>query len=84
MVKECEKVIYEEKVRKEGACIQTGEENAKPRPTLDAFAFDDLDDDLAHGMEYMDIEEAVNEGRKSKETEELNVTHDTVVLEKRG
>ncbi|GKB89126.1 hypothetical protein Tco_0961398 [Tanacetum coccineum] len=36
-----------------------GRKNAKPRPTLDAF--DDLDADLAHGMEYMDIEEAVNE-----------------------
>ncbi|GJS92826.1 hypothetical protein Tco_0799794 [Tanacetum coccineum] len=36
-----------------------GRKNAKPRPTLDAF--DDLDADLAHGMEHMDTEEAVNE-----------------------
>ncbi|GKC74660.1 hypothetical protein Tco_1120543 [Tanacetum coccineum] len=35
-----------------------GRKNAKPRPTLDVF--DDLDADLAHGMEYIDIEEAVN------------------------
>ncbi|GKE37994.1 hypothetical protein Tco_1461399 [Tanacetum coccineum] len=42
--------------------------NVKPRPTLDAF--DDLDADLAHSMDYMDTEEAVTEGRQSKETEE--------------
>ncbi|GJW39436.1 hypothetical protein Tco_0065281 [Tanacetum coccineum] len=35
-------------------------------------------------MDYMDTEEPVNEGRLSKETEELNVTHDTEVLEKGG
>ncbi|GJX64355.1 hypothetical protein Tco_0298698 [Tanacetum coccineum] len=35
-------------------------------------------------MDYMDTKEAMNEGRQSKETEELNVTHDTKVLEKGG
>ncbi|GJX08257.1 hypothetical protein Tco_0196189 [Tanacetum coccineum] len=39
------------------------------RPTLDDF--DDLDADLAHGMDYMDTEEAVTEGTQSKEIEEL-------------
>ncbi|GKA23626.1 hypothetical protein Tco_0709659 [Tanacetum coccineum] len=58
------------------------EENAKPGPTLDNSTFDDLDAD--HGMDYMDTEEPVNEGRISKETGELNVTHDTGVLEKGG
>ncbi|GJW72763.1 putative ribonuclease H-like domain-containing protein [Tanacetum coccineum] len=43
--------------RKESASKQ-GRKHAKPRPTLDAF--DDLDADLAHGIEYMDTEEAVN------------------------
>ncbi|GKC20136.1 hypothetical protein Tco_1022286 [Tanacetum coccineum] len=57
MVKECEKVIHEEKVGKEGA---------------------------SHGMDYMDTEEAVNEERKNKETDEINVTHDTEVLDKGG
>ncbi|GJU53637.1 hypothetical protein Tco_1227351 [Tanacetum coccineum] len=56
--------------------------NAKPGPTLDDSTFDDLDAD--HGMDYMDTEEPVNEGRLSKEIEELNVTHDTEVLEKGG
>ncbi|GJR53458.1 putative ribonuclease H-like domain-containing protein [Tanacetum coccineum] len=43
--------------RKESVSKQ-GRKNAKLRLTLDAF--DDLDADLAHGMEYMDTEEAVN------------------------
>ncbi|GKE70455.1 hypothetical protein Tco_1528527, partial [Tanacetum coccineum] len=36
--------------------------NVKPGPTLDTF--DDLDADLAHGMDYIDIEEAMTEGRQ--------------------
>ncbi|GJT51086.1 hypothetical protein Tco_0977243 [Tanacetum coccineum] len=40
-----------------------GRKNAKPRPTLDAF--DDLDTNLAHGMEYMDTKEAVNKKGES-------------------
>ncbi|GKA83981.1 hypothetical protein Tco_0805576, partial [Tanacetum coccineum] len=59
-----------------------GRKNVKPGPTLDDSTFDDLDAD--HGMDYMDTEEPVNEGRLSKETEDLNVTHDTEVLEKGG
>ncbi|GKE66706.1 hypothetical protein Tco_1520867 [Tanacetum coccineum] len=46
--------------RKESVSKQ-GRKNAKPRPTLDDSTFDDLDAD--HGMDYMDIEEPVNEGR---------------------
>ncbi|GJY76668.1 hypothetical protein Tco_0481784 [Tanacetum coccineum] len=37
-----------------------------------------------YGKNYMDTEEAVTEWRQSKETKELNVTHDTEVLEKGG
>ncbi|GKG05137.1 hypothetical protein Tco_0325223, partial [Tanacetum coccineum] len=52
----------------------------KPRPTLDAF--DDLDANLAHGMDYMDTKEAVNKGRQSKETEgtavsTVNISNDS-------
>ncbi|GKG07643.1 hypothetical protein Tco_0330612, partial [Tanacetum coccineum] len=57
-----------------------GQKNAKPGPTLDAF--DDLDVDLAHGMDYMEIKEAVNEGRQSNKTEELNLDVDTEVIAK--
>ncbi|GJY50922.1 hypothetical protein Tco_0441769 [Tanacetum coccineum] len=60
---------------------EEGRKNSKPGPTLDDSAFVNLDDD---GMDYMDIEEAMNEGRQSKETEELNMTHDIEVLEKEG
>ncbi|GJR74308.1 putative ribonuclease H-like domain-containing protein [Tanacetum coccineum] len=67
--------------RKESVSKQ-GRKYSKPRPTLDDSTFDDLDAD--HGMDYMDTKEPVNEGRLSKETEELNVIHDIKVLEKRG
>ncbi|GJT91231.1 putative ribonuclease H-like domain-containing protein [Tanacetum coccineum] len=39
-----------------------GRKKVKPGPTLDAF--DDLDVDLAHGIDYMDTEETVTEGRQ--------------------
>ncbi|GJU45353.1 hypothetical protein Tco_1202619 [Tanacetum coccineum] len=52
-----------------------GSKNAKSKPTLDAF--DDLDADLAHGMDYMETKEAVNKGRQSNETKELNLEVDT-------
>ncbi|GJX06092.1 hypothetical protein Tco_0194024 [Tanacetum coccineum] len=48
---------------------------------LEKIAFDNLNDD---GMDYMDTKEGVNEGRLCKETKELNVTHNTEVLEKGG
>ncbi|GJU07981.1 hypothetical protein Tco_1124411 [Tanacetum coccineum] len=69
------------KLGKKESVSKQGRKNAKPRPTLDDSAFDNLD---ADGMDYMDTEEAVNEGRQSKEIEELNLTHDTEVLEKGG
>ncbi|GJU14283.1 hypothetical protein Tco_1142249 [Tanacetum coccineum] len=69
------------KLGKKEFVSKQGRKNAKPVPTLDDSAFDNLDADLAHGM---DIKEAVNEGRQIKETKELNVTHNTKVLEKRG
>ncbi|GKC30216.1 RNA-directed DNA polymerase, eukaryota, reverse transcriptase zinc-binding domain protein, partial [Tanacetum coccineum] len=58
---------YEEKVGKEGVCIQTGRKNGKPEPTLDAF--DDLD---ADGIDYMETKDVLKEGRQSNETEEFN------------
>ncbi|GJS72401.1 hypothetical protein Tco_0705242 [Tanacetum coccineum] len=57
-----------------------GRKKAKPGPTLDDSTFDDLDVDLAYGMDYMETEEAVNEGRQSNETEELNLDADTKVI----
>ncbi|GKC17807.1 hypothetical protein Tco_1014589 [Tanacetum coccineum] len=46
--------------------------------------FDDLDANLAHGMDYMKTEEAMNEGRTSSKTEELNITNDTMIIEEKG
>ncbi|GJT60255.1 putative ribonuclease H-like domain-containing protein [Tanacetum coccineum] len=49
---------------------------SKLESTLDdSTVFDDLNVD--HGMDYMEIEEAVGEGRKSDETEEVKLTDDT-------
>nr|GFC31719.1 hypothetical protein [Tanacetum cinerariifolium] len=61
------------KLGKKESVSKKGRKNAKPRPTLDDSAFDDLDVDLAHGMDYMETTETVNEGRTSSKTEELNV-----------
>ncbi|GKF12452.1 hypothetical protein Tco_0050378, partial [Tanacetum coccineum] len=55
-----------------------GRKNAKPRPTLDAF--NDPDADLAHGMDYMETEEAMKEARQSNGTKELNLDADTEVI----
>ncbi|GKC09331.1 hypothetical protein Tco_1000941, partial [Tanacetum coccineum] len=81
-LKSVKRLSMKERLGKKEPVSKQGRKNAKPGPTLDAF--DDLDADLAHGMDYMDTKEAVSEGRQSKETEELNVTHDTEVLENGG
>ncbi|GKE66656.1 hypothetical protein Tco_1520817, partial [Tanacetum coccineum] len=57
------------KLGKKESVSKQGRKNAKPGPNLDGTAFNNLD---ADGMDYIDTEEAVNEGRHSKETEELN------------
>ncbi|GJY51018.1 putative reverse transcriptase domain-containing protein [Tanacetum coccineum] len=49
---------------------------------IKSTVFDDQDTD--HGMEYMDTEEAVDEGRQSGETEEVKLTDDTEVVEDKG
>ncbi|GKB82751.1 hypothetical protein Tco_0949646 [Tanacetum coccineum] len=66
------------KLGKMESISKQGRKNAKPGPTLDAF--DDLDADLAHGMDYMETEEAMKEGRQRNETEELNLDVDTEVI----
>ncbi|GJZ45435.1 hypothetical protein Tco_0593031, partial [Tanacetum coccineum] len=72
------------KGKKESVSKQ-GRKNAKSGPKLDDSAFDDLDADLAHGMDDMEIEEAMNEGRQSNETKELNLDADTeVIVEDKG
>ncbi|GKB60087.1 hypothetical protein Tco_0916273 [Tanacetum coccineum] len=56
---------------------------SKPESTLDdSTVFDDQDAD--HGIEYMETEEAVDEGRQSGETKEVKLTDDTEVVEDKG
>ncbi|GJZ58753.1 hypothetical protein Tco_0614569, partial [Tanacetum coccineum] len=56
---------------------------SKLESTLDdSIIFDDQD--AYHGMEYMETEEAVDEGRQSGETEEVKLTDDTEVVEDKG
>ncbi|GJX91054.1 hypothetical protein Tco_0344380 [Tanacetum coccineum] len=47
---------------------------------LEKNAFDDLDVDLAYGMDDMETEEVVNEGRQSNKTKELNLDVDVEVI----
>nr|GEV59967.1 copia protein [Tanacetum cinerariifolium] len=57
-----------------------GRKSAKPRPKLDDSVRLDAD-----GVEYMETEEAIDEGRTSNKTEELNLDADTeVIVEDKG
>ncbi|GKA34707.1 putative ribonuclease H-like domain-containing protein [Tanacetum coccineum] len=66
--------------RKKELNIQTGKNLEPDLPWMPLMTCVDL----AHAIDYMDTEEAVTEGRQSKETEEQNVTHDTEISEKGG
>ncbi|GJX34810.1 hypothetical protein Tco_0246367 [Tanacetum coccineum] len=60
-----------------------GTKKSKLESTLDdSTVFDDQDAD--HGMEYMENEEAMDEGRQSGETKEVKLTDDTEVVEDKG
>ncbi|GKA74660.1 hypothetical protein Tco_0780962 [Tanacetum coccineum] len=56
------------KLGKKEFVSKQGWKNTKSGPKLDDSTFNDLDVDLAHGMDYMEIEEAVNEGRPEVDT----------------
>ncbi|GJY02235.1 hypothetical protein Tco_0360387, partial [Tanacetum coccineum] len=79
-LKSVQRLSMKKRLGKKESISKQGRKNAKSKPTLDAF--DDLDADLAHGMDYMETEEDVNEGRQSNETEELNLDVDTEVIAK--
>ncbi|GKA66402.1 hypothetical protein Tco_0766210 [Tanacetum coccineum] len=65
--------LRKKKLGKQDSVSKQGRKNTKSGPKLDDSTFDDLDADLAHGMDYMETEEAMNEGRQSNETKELNL-----------
>ncbi|GJQ99907.1 ribonuclease H-like domain, gag-pre-integrase domain protein [Tanacetum coccineum] len=74
------RLSMKKKLGKKESVSKQGRKNAKSGPKLDDSAFDDLDADLAHGMDDMETKEAVNEGRQSNETEKLNLDDDTKVI----
>ncbi|GJV75399.1 putative ribonuclease H-like domain-containing protein [Tanacetum coccineum] len=76
------RLSMKKKLGKKESVSKQGRKNVKSRPMLDDSTFDDLDADLAHGMDDMEIKEAVNEGRQSNETKELNLDVDTKVITK--
>ncbi|GJW59740.1 hypothetical protein Tco_0109075 [Tanacetum coccineum] len=64
-VRSVQRLYMKKKLGKKESVSKQGRKNAKPRPTLDAF--DDLDADLAHGMDYMETEK-VGSGEKGGST----------------
>ncbi|GJY76594.1 hypothetical protein Tco_0481710 [Tanacetum coccineum] len=80
-----EKNLYheEEILEQKESDIKQRVEKVQPESTLDdSTVFDDQDAD--HGMEYMETEEVVDEGRQSGETKEVKLTDDTEVVEDKG
>ncbi|GKE16984.1 hypothetical protein Tco_1424561 [Tanacetum coccineum] len=82
-LKSVNRLSMKNKFGKKESVSKQGRKKSKPESTLDdSTVFDDQDAD--HGMEYMETEEAVDEGRQSGETEEVKLTDDTEVVEDKG
>ncbi|GKF18321.1 hypothetical protein Tco_0063239, partial [Tanacetum coccineum] len=70
-LKSLHKISMKKRFGKKESVSKQGRKKSKPELTLDdSTVFDDQDAD--HGMEYMETEEAADEGRQSGETDELN------------
>nr|GEU66742.1 ribonuclease H-like domain, reverse transcriptase, RNA-dependent DNA polymerase [Tanacetum cinerariifolium] len=75
-LKSVQRLSMKKRFGKKESLSKRGRKKAKPESALDdSTVFDDLNAD--HGLEYMDTEEVVDEGRQSNETEELKLTTDT-------
>ncbi|GJY34293.1 hypothetical protein Tco_0418762 [Tanacetum coccineum] len=80
-LKSVKRLSMKKRFGKQEFVSKQGRKKSKPESTLDdSTIFDDQD----HGMEYMETEEAVDEGRKSGETKEVKLTDDTEVVEDTG
>ncbi|GJZ40670.1 hypothetical protein Tco_0587556, partial [Tanacetum coccineum] len=80
-LKSVKRLSMKKRFRKRESVSKQGRKNSKPESTLDdSTVFDDQD----HGMEYIETEEAVDEGRQSGETKEVKLTDDTEVVEDMG
>ncbi|GJS55059.1 putative ribonuclease H-like domain-containing protein [Tanacetum coccineum] len=79
-LKSVKRLSMKKRFGKKESVSKQGRKKSKPESTLDdSTVFDDQDAD--HGMEYMETEEAVDEGRQSGETKEVKLTDDTEVVE---
>ncbi|GKD68361.1 hypothetical protein Tco_1322451 [Tanacetum coccineum] len=68
---------------KQESISKQGRKKYKPESTLDdSTVFNDQD--ANHGIEYIETEEAMDEGRQRGETEEVKLTDDTEVVEDKG
>ncbi|GJV01851.1 putative ribonuclease H-like domain-containing protein [Tanacetum coccineum] len=77
-LKSVHKLSLKKRIGKKESVSKQGRKTAKP--TLDDSTLNDLDAD--HGMEYMETEEPVDEGRLSEETKEVKLTADTEEMAK--
>nr|GEX76785.1 retrovirus-related Pol polyprotein from transposon TNT 1-94 [Tanacetum cinerariifolium] len=69
-LKSVQRLSMKKRFGKKEYVSKQGRKRDKPEPTLDDSTFD-VDLDVDHGMDYMDTEEPVNEGRLSEEIKEL-------------
>ncbi|GJR51215.1 hypothetical protein Tco_1401736 [Tanacetum coccineum] len=82
-LKSVQRLSMKKRFGKKESVSKQGRKKSKPESTLDdSTVFDDQDAD--HGMEYMETEEAMDEGRQSGETEKVKLTDDTEVIEDKG
>ncbi|GJV62849.1 putative ribonuclease H-like domain-containing protein [Tanacetum coccineum] len=79
-LKSVNRLSMKKRFGKKESVSKQGRKKSELESTLDdSTVFDDQDVD--HGMEYMETEEAMDEGRQSGETEEVKLTDDTEVVE---
>ncbi|GJX91567.1 hypothetical protein Tco_0344893 [Tanacetum coccineum] len=70
-LKSLKRLSMKKRFGKKDSVSKQGRKNSNPESTLDdSTVFDDQDAD--HGMKYMETEEAIDKGRQSGETDELN------------
>ncbi|GJV76505.1 hypothetical protein Tco_1508089 [Tanacetum coccineum] len=78
------KKSLKKKLMQKESVSKQGRKPAKSEPTVHKDpAFDDLDDIVDDAMDYMETEDAQDEGRTSSKTMELSLSGDTVVLEEK-
>ncbi|GJR02033.1 hypothetical protein Tco_0525017 [Tanacetum coccineum] len=78
------KMSLKKKLMQKESVSKQGRKPTKSEPTVhNDPAFDDFDDIVDDAMDYMETEDAQDEGRTSSKTLELSLSRDTVVLEEK-